>query len=707
VKRKRCVAGLATILVGIQFILLAPTGPLQAQEAYPLEDIVVTGTKIHGALTEIPCSATIVGREDIDRTSPENVADILRTVPGVLVRDFGDRGMVELSIRGVGASYGSRYVMVLVDGFPINQGASGWIDWTMIAPEAVERIEILKGPFSAVYGSQAVGGVINIVTKSGRLDPRAEASFEYGSYDAERAAARVGGAFGKAAFSLSGVYTRGNGYRDNSAWEDFSLFAKLDVPPDTRSRLQVIGNWTRQDEQYPGPLTLEQMETDPRQSTQPGAGAHMPFRYLAGARYERLLWDFADLGFQTYLKGRKGSWRDVGLCFDTRDAYTVGNELLFTTHFDLLGHSQVLMLGGLVELDHEHLDLALAPDGEIVCPYASQTYLQTTYSVFLQGRFRLLGRLLVEPGVRADLYDFHMTDDLKSHVPSLLTSLAMSGLVPPGLLGWLADRLRRPGDLSKDLELSRVSPRLAVSYGVTDDLDVFLNYGEGYKVPWPALLINNPTLTPEYARSVEAGVRSRLFSGHLLANASLYYTRVRDGIVMVEYNTARNLSETVCRGVEIQLRAPLPYGFNAFFNYAYQRAEYEKTVYPPLLPGLPETTYEGGAVPLVPDHMAATGLSYVHARGFRADLVGTFVGKRFIDLANTRELDSYFLLGLKLSVPLWRLRLWAAAENLLDETYVEYAYYDAVPVPVIGPIALDSYYPMPGRTFSGGLMLAF
>ena len=139
-----------------------------AQETPQLNDIVVTASGFEQQISSAPASISVISREELERGYYQNVTDALRDVPGVVVTGGGrgDNGN-DISIRGMP----SQYTLILVDGRPINSresrpnGDAGFEQDWLPPLQAIERIEVVRGPMSTLYGSDAIGGVINVITR--------------------------------------------------------------------------------------------------------------------------------------------------------------------------------------------------------------------------------------------------------------------------------------------------------------------------------------------------------------------------------------------------------------------------------------------------------------------------------------------------------------------------------------------------------------
>ncbi len=148
------------LIIPLAAMLAAPS--FAAEEVTELEDVVVTATRSELAIDRLPASAIVIGRDTIERFSGAELADLLRLHAGLDMASNGGPGSpMSLFLRGTE----SNHVLVLVDGVEMNPGSIGGPALQHIPLESIERIEVIKGPRSTLYGSDAIGGVINIITR--------------------------------------------------------------------------------------------------------------------------------------------------------------------------------------------------------------------------------------------------------------------------------------------------------------------------------------------------------------------------------------------------------------------------------------------------------------------------------------------------------------------------------------------------------------
>src|ERR1700761_4910213 len=161
---------------------IAASPQSQSDLTVPPENVVVTATRIATPTVEVASSITLIDASDIDARQQRSLPDILRDVPGLnLVQSGGEGGQASIFMRGTN----SNHTKVLVDGIEVSDPSSpsGAYDFGKFNSADIARVEVLRGPQSGLYGSDAIGGVINIITKSGAGAPTFTASAEGGSFD--------------------------------------------------------------------------------------------------------------------------------------------------------------------------------------------------------------------------------------------------------------------------------------------------------------------------------------------------------------------------------------------------------------------------------------------------------------------------------------------------------------------------------------------
>ena len=215
-RRLAAAATLVLFLAAPAFAQPAPTpAPAPESPAYQVPEIVVSATRIESTLATSPDAISVVTREEIESLQARTVADVLGTVPGVIVSHNGQPG-AQTTVFMRGAS--GVHTLVLVDGVRVNNAFSGRFDFANLTVDNVERIEVVRGPQSTRYGSDALGGVINIVTKKTATETAGSALLELGTNDSIRARASLGASLGSVSLSAEASLFDTDNERPNSQY---------------------------------------------------------------------------------------------------------------------------------------------------------------------------------------------------------------------------------------------------------------------------------------------------------------------------------------------------------------------------------------------------------------------------------------------------------------------------------------------------------
>jgi vitamin B12 transporter len=234
-------------------IFMAGLGSAAAFGQGRVPETVVTATRVPTSIDRVGNAITVITEEQIRERQVTSVADILRTVPGLAVnRSGGGPGtLTQVRIRGAEANH----TLVLIDGIEVNDPAAGSeFDFGQLLASGIERIEILRGPQSALYGSDAVGGVINIITKRGKGKPSGYASVEAGSFQTGRADAGVSGSTEQISYSLYAtgyssdgisIASRKRGFDEADGYSHRTAGGKLGFTPVEALQIDLVGRWTQ------------------------------------------------------------------------------------------------------------------------------------------------------------------------------------------------------------------------------------------------------------------------------------------------------------------------------------------------------------------------------------------------------------------------------------------------------------------------------
>lgn len=181
-------------------IALAFTSPSYSAENIELDDVVVTASRVAQTRESVIADVTVIDQEEIERAGQSTFVELLQTQPGIEISSSGGAGTTSsIFLRGTN----SNQVVVLIDGLRVGSATAGTTTFENIPLAQIDKIEILRGPATSLYGQDAVGGVIQIFTKKGLGKPQFYAAIGYGTYDTKTAEAGVRGSLGDTSFSLN------------------------------------------------------------------------------------------------------------------------------------------------------------------------------------------------------------------------------------------------------------------------------------------------------------------------------------------------------------------------------------------------------------------------------------------------------------------------------------------------------------------------
>lgn len=252
------------------------------QDTVVLKPVVVTATRFPVPVDMVASPVTVIGGAELRALGVRSVADALRQVPGVAVVETGSfGGQTSLFLRGGE----SDYVKVLLDGVPLN-AAGGALDLADLTTDNVDRIEVVRGPASVLYGSDAMTGVIQIFTRTGRGAPRVGVELRAGTDGTTDGAVEIGGGTGAVSYSVRGSRFASDGlYEYNNQYRNAVVSARVLVAPDARTDASL--SYRYGDKVYHVPTDFQGQPTDSNAvSTEGGPALSLSLSRALGARID-------------------------------------------------------------------------------------------------------------------------------------------------------------------------------------------------------------------------------------------------------------------------------------------------------------------------------------------------------------------------------------------------------------------------------------
>jgi iron complex outermembrane receptor protein len=680
-----------------------------------LEAVAVSATRTALPVFSVPASVSVVDGDALREAHPGiNFSEGVGSVPGLVARDRQNYAQDEqVQIRGFGAraSFGLRGIRVYVDGIPSTlPDGQGWV--SNIDLGSVDRIEVLRGPYSALYGNSS-GGVIEVSTRPGSGSPVVTPSFAAGSNGEVRESTRLSGANGAVGYDVDLTHFQTDGYRDHSAAVRNFANVRLDFPTDPQGRLTLVLNSvaspTAQD---PLGLTRAQFVSAPR-TVDPAALKYDTRKTFdqtqAGVGYERDLGADDTLSLHVYNgdrnaeqyqaisvaaqpPGSPGAVIDLGRSYSGADLHwsrRMGPATAPVTFTAGLSYDALdeLRLGHLNYTGPSSHPSALGVTGAL---RRDQTNTVRDLDEYAQLLWQFLPAWSLTAGLRHSRVAFGSTD-----LPAGVATTTVASAADYGA----------------------TLPVLGLAFAVDPDLRLYANFGKGFETPTLNELAYRPSglrglnfdLQPDHSRNIEAGVKARLGAAGRI-EAALFRTDTSDEIV-TQTNSGghavyQNAGATRRDGVELGWQRDFAGDGRAQLAYTWLDASYRDAYLtclttPCSAPN--RTVAAGNRIPGIARSSLYAGIGWRPPVGWQAGVDARASSAVYADDINSQAAPGYAIAGLhagyRAVVGRWDLSAFARVDNLLDRKYAGSV--------IVDETSLRFFEPAPGRTGLFGASGAF
>ncbi|MEZ4585982.1 MAG: TonB-dependent receptor [Gemmatimonadales bacterium] len=640
-------------------------------EPVSLDDLVVSVSREAQTRSETAASIGVVDEEALRRARPHHPADVVQQVAGAWVANLSGEGHFTAIRQPITTKPVYAY---LEDGVPIR--STGFFNHNALyeinIPQAA-RIEVIKGPGSALYGSDAIGGVVSSFTRAPTAGAGGELFLEGGRFGYLRALGSASNTWGRNGLRADLNLTHSDSYRDQAPYSRQSGTVRWDhaVGPTTSLKTVVALSHIDQPGDGGGEVTQADFDTDPTKNSTPVA-----FRRVFALRASSTLERQEGLSlFAATLYGRRNeldllpSWQ---LSFDPQVWESRNSSLGLLTRF----RRTIPALNANLSVG---LDLEVSPGSRLeqqIVPtqdagrYVSYTTGEVQYdydvtfwqaSPYAQLNATVADRLHLDFGLRLDNVGF-----------SYETALA------PVQTG--AHRV--PGSTSVDYR--RLTPKLGATLDLSSSLNAFVSYRAAFRAPSESQLfrqgqaVSTVDLAPVKADNYEAGLRGNV-AGRVGFDVTLYQLDITDDILTFldpanGLRTATNAGATRHRGVELGLSVRPTTAFRVDGSWAYTDQEYREW--------RPSTTvdYSGQTIELAPSNMGRIGATWTPAllRSGYLSAEWVHMGHYWMNPDNTERYDGYDLFNLSAAVPVVTgLQLVGRLQNAGNARYAESTSYNA------------------------------
>jgi outer membrane receptor protein involved in Fe transport len=658
----------------------------------PVEEINKTAARADRNVLDVPGNVTKITREQIDRSGARDVPELLRREAGIFVTNTTtNREGYTVEGRGFnnGGGNGSS-TLVLMDGRRLNEPSSSIVDWTFVPLDNVEEIEIVRGPASALYGDNAVAGVIHIRTRQAEPGARVVLHGRTGSYDTDGGSAWAGGGYGPVTASAYFDGYQADGFRDHSALDGARGEMNVAVDLFGRGTLGARGGYDSNKRLRPGALSEEQIDDDRRQAAVGALGNFQRTRERFGQLYFDVdVTEELAFHFDGHHRRRDDRTEDSDEFFSfasggESDAGALNGHFAFDT--EILGHTSRTLLGAdWLQEDRDFQDVF-----EQFPPFPFLSVSDTSarrklLGLFLQEELSITEDLILSAGIRRDTARYRGTrNDVVMGVPQ------------PEL------EFRR--------KFEEWSPKAALTYRVLDPVSVYVSYARGFRFPNFDEAFGffgfSPALVPQTSDSYEAGVKVR--TKRIALNLSYFNMDVEDEIfflVVPDFAMPVSLNVNVDRvrhqGVELSGSFRPWHWLELFGTYTYDNVRIQRIGESSIL--------KGTRMPLTPEHRGNFGFTVFLPYGFEVGGNASYVGSRRVanDLFEVADkLPRFATYDARIAwahaLPYgFKVKVEGTAYNLTNREYSEVGGISAFPPFGVG------FFPSPGRNYLASLWLEY
>ena len=614
-----------------------------------LGDVVVRGQVTSEDLQAT--SATVLDHEDITNRIYVTPLDMLKLVPGISIQQYHQGGTAAaFQMRGfTGCSHGPD-AAIFLDGVPLNE-TDGYADTNIVIPEEINRVEVIKGPASALYGNYASAGVVHYMTiKSGDFT---RFKGRYGSFNTQEAVFSMARSDGKLDQVYTGQFYHTDGYQDNSDWDKQNASARLTYHFNDKLSARVGGRFFNSTWDAPGYIPQSVYDSNPESAVSDVNGGKkkrmdgrvdVDYQLNDSSKLMFYSWGY-DQDFTRWYQNWISSSQQVG------DNY--GNERYFQrkvlgtgASYNYLGQvwgretSFVLGLDYMREDDNrERWNLVVGDGRNRGSKYQDYNIILNTTSIYSELDYALFQPFRVILGARMDMFSGEMDDRMP------MASYDLSG---PNIF----------------------SPKARLLYTVVPGWDVFANYGRGFALPTDKNLFVDDQLNPAIRNQYEVGLRAQPLPW-VKFMVSVWRLNTTDDIQVSldDPDQLENAGETRRQGVEVSADLSWESGWYAHADYSYIDSEYLNYI-------SGGVQYAGNELKSVPHDIANFEAGYRQEQGLGGRLNLRYVSDMYIDAANTRTLEGHVVANGQVS---YRFKKHYVLEldvvNLFDKKYSDYAGY--------------------------------
>ncbi|WP_316784610.1 TonB-dependent receptor [Pedobacter frigiditerrae] len=688
--------------IGYATILKTVTGNAQAlsvvlQDAnVKLDEVTVSAQKTDENVQNVPFSISALSATKVNDYRIQNTRDLAAIIPNLYSSNPGD-GRNVTSIRGIGTTSYDPAVATYIDG--VNQFS---LDTYIASLFDVERIEVLRGPQGSLYGRNAMGGVINIITKQPTNYTTGFAGIDIGNYGQQRYSLGLRTALinDKLFLGVAGQFNKQDGFYvnefSNSKFDKLNGFLgnyylKFQASSKFALTLNVKHNNNRNNGTFPLVGSIADALANPFKLNQNAETKMVDnlFNASLSTNYSGESVNFSSQtayqsNYRFYKKPIDGDFSPIdgvsiinnyGKDWNKVQVYT--QEIKFSS--PIATSPKLKWLAGAYGF-YQHNPVKQgtyfgADAAMLGAPFPNFTSLNTNTSksfglaAFGQASYSLTAKLTATLGLR---YDYEHKKQ------QALGEFIMDGMDP----------MVTQNDTSATANFKAFSPKVSLAYAIDHHHHVYANYSKGYRSGGLTQLGSDPSVLPlisykpEYSNNYEVGSKNTFFDNRLVLNVAAFYVRLDQAQVPVlilpdAVTITRNAGKLTSKGIEVELNARPVKGFNVDYNFGFNEAKYTALQ----LPQNGEmVNLNGNRQVFAPNLTSMLALQYNYVVDEKSKLnviirgEWSFTGDQFFDLSNKIEQKGYDILNGKIGFSHKRFDLFFWGRNIADTRYVDYAY---------------------------------
>jgi iron complex outermembrane receptor protein len=642
--------------------MLAPQA--YADDARLTSPVVITATRVEQNSFDLPVAIDVVEKKDIqDGQLQMTLSESLIRVPGITAQNRTNQSQdPQISSRGFGSrsSFGVRGIRVYVDGIPLTmpdgQGQPGIVDLS-----AIKSIEVMRGPFSALYGNSS-GGVIQLITEDAPKTAQIGSKIMFGSYDTTRQIMDAAGTTSNVEYLINASNFRTDGYRDHSSGDKQAATAKLKIKVNEDTTLTSLINWFDQKAEDPSGLPRADAFTNPKKVVSAVNNANT-----------RVTRSHKQIGFNLEHNLNQNNAITLMAFAGKRD----NNQILATNDTGTNARSSVIARdfhgtdirwdnkGTLINMPYSvsfGLNYGKSSDartdtniqGTSLGPNRNEDNIVDNFDQYAQGKLSILNNLDIHAGLRHTKVKLVVKDNLTATF----------------------------GDNSGSVEYEKTNPVIGAVWKVTSSLNLYANYGKGFETPTfieaaynstTSGAVPNLTLKPSKSENMEIGAKA-FIGDNTQVNLNIFKITTKDELVVNSSLNGRsvyiNANDTKRTGAELSIDSRFENNISTYVSYSLLNAKFDSTFNTST-----STISDGNKIPGTYSNQIYAEVAWKYQPlGFSTALEGRYNSKVYVNDTNTDAAPSYKIAniraGFEQNVGGWNFSEFVRVENIFDKDYI-------------------------------------